>query len=130
MKSLITSLTISFTVLFVGCGTPSVQQSSAANNSKFVALGSLGSQTVQCTALQETTLPDGRLQVRANILNRVNKRVDLQVNCIFKDDQGFSTGDETPFQTLILDETAQTTVTFTSLNNKAKSYTVRVRLSR
>jgi len=90
----------------------------------------LGSQTVQCTALQETTLPDGRLQVRANILNRVNKRVDLQVNCVFKDEQGFSTGDETPFQTLILDETAQNTVTFISLNNKAKSYTVRVRLSR
>ena len=130
MKNLITSLTASLTVLFVGCGTPSVQQSSIANSSKFVALGSLGSQTVQCTALQETTLPDGRLQVRANILNRVNKRVDLQVNCVFKDDQGFSTGDETPFQTLILDETAQDTVTFTSLNNKAKSYTVRVRLSR
>ena len=130
MKNLITSLTASFSVLFVGCGTPSVQQSSIANSSKFVALGSLGSQTVQCTALQETTLPDGRLQVRANILNRVNKRVDLQVNCVFKDDQGFSTGDETPFQTLILDETAQDTVTFTSLNNKAKSYTVRVRLSR
>ena len=130
MKNLITSLTASLTVLFVGCGTPSVQQSSIANSSKFVALGSLGSQTVQCTALQETTLPDGRLQVRANILNRVNKRVDLQINCVFKDDQGFSTGDETPFQTLILDETAQDTVTFTSLNNKAKSYTVRVRLSR
>ena len=130
MNNLITSLTVSLTVLFVGCGTPAVQQSSISNNSKFVALGSLGSQTVQCTALQEITLPDGRLQVRANILNRVNKRVDLQVNCVFKDDQGFSTGDETPFQTLILDETAQTTVTFTSLNNKAKSYTVRVRLSR
>jgi uncharacterized protein YcfL len=130
MNNLITSLTVSLTVLFVGCGTPAVQQSSISNNSKFVALGSLGSQTVQCTALQEITLLDGRLQVRANILNRVNKRVDLQVNCVFKDDQGFSTGDETPFQTLILDETAQTTVTFTSLNNKAKSYTVRVRLSR
>ena len=130
MKNLITSLTISLTILFVGCGTPTVQQSATANSSKFVALGSLGSQTVQCTALQETTLPDGRLQVRANILNRVNKRMDLQVNCVFKDEQGFSTGDETPFQTLILDETAQNTVTFISLNNKAKSYTVRVRLSR
>ena len=75
-------------------------------------------------------LPDGRLQVRANILNLVNKRVDLQINCLFKDEQGFSTGDETPFQTLILDETAQETITFTSLNTKAKNYTVRVRLAR
>ena len=130
MKNLFTCLIASLSILFAGCGTPSVQQSAIANNSKFVALGSLGSQTVNCTALQETILPDGRLQVRANILNRVNKRVDLQVNCVFKDEQGFSTGDETPFQTLILDETAQDTVTFTSLNDKAKNYTVRVRLAR
>ena len=68
--------------------------------------------------------------MRANILNLVNKRVDLQINCIFKDAQGFSTDDETPFQTLILDETAQETITFTSLNTKAKDYTVRVRLAR
>ena len=129
MKNLFTCLIASLTILFAGCGTPSVQQSAIANNSKFVALGSLGSQTVKCTALQEI-LPDGRLQVRANILNRINKRVDLQVNCVFKDEQGFSTGDETPFQTLILDETAQDTVTFTSLNDKAKNYTVRVRLAR
>ena len=64
------------------------------------------------------------------VLNRANKRLDLQVNCIFKDEQGFATGDETPFRTLILDETAQETVLFTSLNPKAKNYTVRVRLSR
>ena len=85
---------------------------------------------MQCTALQETVLPDGRLQVRANILNRANKRLDLQVNCIFKDEQGFATGDETPFRTLNHDETAQETVLFTSLNPQAKNYTVRVRLSR
>ena len=127
MKHLLT-LTAALTLL--GCGTPSVTQSVQANNSKFVALGSLGSQLVQCTALQETVLPDGRLQVSANILNRANKRLDLQVNCIFKDEQGFGTGDETPFRTLILDETAQETVLFTSPNPKAKNYTVRVRLAR
>ena len=130
MKNLFTSLNVSLTILFAGCGTPSVQQSAIANSSKFVALGSLGNQTVKCTALQETILPDGRLQVRANILNLVNKRVDLQVNCIFKDEQGFSTGDETPFQTMILDETAHETITFTSLNTKAKDYTVRARRAR
>ena len=127
MKHLLT-LTAALTLL--GCGTTSVTQSVQANNSKFVALGSLGSQLVQCTALQETVLPDGRLQVSANILNRANKRLDLQVNCIFKDEQGFGTGDETPFRTLVLDETAQETVLFTSLNPKAKNYTVRVRLAR
>ena len=117
-------------IMLNGCGAPTAAQSTISNNSKFVALGSLGSRIVQCTALQENTLPDGRLEVRANILNLVNKRVDLQINCIFKDAQGFSTGDETPFQTMILDETAQETITFTSLNTKAKDYTVRARLAR
>ena len=129
MKKIFT-LFACLTILLNGCGAPTARQSAISNNSKFVPLSSLVSRTVQCTALQENTLPDGRLEVRANILNLVNKRVDLQINCIFKDAQGFSTGDETPFQTLILDETAQETITFTSLNTKAKDYTVRVRLAR
>ena len=129
MKKILT-LSACLAILLSGCGAPTVRQSAISNNSKFVALGSLGNRIVQCTALQENTLPDGRLEVRANILNLVNKRVDLQINCIFKDAQGFSTDDETPFQTLILDETAQETITFTSLNTKAKDYTVRVRLAR
>ena len=129
MKNIL-PLSACLAILLNGCGAPTARQSTISNNSKFVALGSLGSRIVQCTALQENTLPDGRLEVRANILNLVNKRVDLQINCIFKDAQGFSTGDETPFQTLILDETAQETITFTSLNTKAKDYTVRVRLAR
>ena len=128
MKKTLT-LSACLAILLNGCGAPTATQSAISNNSKFVALGSLGSRIVQCTALQENTLPDGRLEVRANILNLVNKRVDLQINCIFKDAQGFSTDDETPFQTLILDETAQETITFTSLNTKAKDYTVRVRLA-
>ena len=129
MKNILT-LSACLAILLNGCGAPTARQSAISNNSKFVALGSLGSRIVQCTALQENTLPDGRLEVRANILNLVNKRVDLQINCIFKDAQGFSTGDETPFQTLTLDETAQETITFISLNTKAKDYTVRVRLAR
>jgi uncharacterized protein YcfL len=129
MKKTLT-LSACLVILLNGCGAPTATQSAISNNSKFVALGSLGSRIVQCTALQENTLPDGRLEVRANILNLVNKRVDLQINCIFKNAQGFSTDDETPFQTLILDETAQETITFTSLNTKAKDYTVRVRLAR
>ena len=122
-------LTVSACAIIIGCGTPVAQQSATANNSKFVALGTLGARTVRCTAMQETQLPDGRMQVRANILNLINKRVDLQISCAFKDEQGFAI-DTTPFQTLILDETAQETVEFISLNAKAKDYTVRVRLAR
>ena len=129
MKKFLT-LSACLAILFNGCGAPTASQSTIANNSNFVALGSFGSRIVKCTKLQKNELPDGRLRVRADILNLVNKRVDLQVDCIFKDAQGFSTGDETPFQTLILDETAQETITFTSLNTMARDYTVRVRIAR
>jgi hypothetical protein len=54
----------------------------------------------------------------------------LQVNAVFKDEKGFSTGDETPFQTLILAENSTEAVRFTAMNTLAKKYTIRVRQAR
>jgi uncharacterized protein YcfL len=75
-------------------------------------------------------LDDGRLEVTAQLRNRENRRIEVQVNCVFKDVNGVSTGDETPFQTLILTENATEQVKFTSMNNKAARYTIRVRQAR
>ena len=119
---------VAATLLMAGCaGSP--DQYARANQGKFVVLGPLAANAVHCTALQETTQPDGRLQVKANVQNRINKRIQVQIRCVFKDAQGFSV-DETPFQTLILDEYAQETVPFTSLSNRVKDYTIQVRLTR
>jgi hypothetical protein len=85
--------------------------------------------SISCTALQETTLADGRLQVAANVRNLETRRLQVQINCAFKDAQGFVL-DETPYETLILTENGTETVTFISLNNKAKRYTVHVRQAR
>jgi hypothetical protein len=85
---------------------------------------------VTCTGLQEITLPDGRLEVVANVKNRENRRLEVQVNCVFKDASGFSSGDETPWQTLILSEYATEAVRFTAMNGQARLYTVRVRQAR
>lgn len=125
-------LLITVLVLGVGCATGggSAGGTTPKANAKFQALGGLAANAVTCSALKETLQSDGRLEVRANVHNRMSKRIQVQVNCVFKDADGFSTGDETPFQSLILDERGQQTVTFTSLNNKAKDYTVQVRLQR
>lgn len=96
---------------------------------KFVLLDAGAQQSVSCPGLQETTLPDGRLQVVAKVRNRENRRIQVQINCEFKDAQGFPI-DSTPFQTLILTENATEGVPFTSLNAKAKDYTIRVRQAR
>jgi len=100
------------------------------NTDKFVLLDKTAQNYVTCTGLQERILGDGRLEVVANVKNRDNRRLQVQANCVFKDDQGFSTGDETPFQTLILAENSTEAVHFTAMNALAKKYTIRVRQAR
>ncbi len=86
--------------------------------------------SVTCSGVQEQTLPDGRLQVVAHLRNRENRRIEVQANCVFKDGNGFSTGDETPFTMVILTENGTEDVRFVSMNNLAKKYTIRVRQAR
>ncbi len=100
------------------------------NTEKFVLLDQPAQYSVTCTGLQQSTLADGRLEVVANVKNRESRRLQVQINCVFKDEQGFSTGDETPWQTLILSENSTEAVRFTAMNPLAKKYTVRVRQAR
>ncbi len=74
-----------------------------------------------------TILSDGRLRAQANLKNRESRRIQVQVQCVFKDEQGFATGDESPWVTLILTENATEAVEFTSMNTQARKYTFRVR---
>ena len=98
------------------------------NHEVVVLLDSRVQYSVTCPGIQERATPDGRLEVSAQIRNRESRRLQLQINCVFKDDQGFPTeGDETPFRTLILSENSQETASFSSLNNKAKHFTIRIR---
>jgi uncharacterized protein YcfL len=100
------------------------------NSDRFVLLDQPAQNSVTCTGLQEIPLADGRLEVVANVKNRENRRIEVQINCVFKDAQGFSTGDETPWQTLVLSEFATEAVRFTAMNTQGKKYTVRVRQAR
>lgn len=100
------------------------------NTERFVLLDKVAQHSVTCTGLQERPLADGRLEVVANVKNRESRRIQVQINCVFKDDQGFATGDETPWQTLILSEYATEAVRFTAMNPLARKYTVRVRQAR
>lgn len=107
---------------------PQQSRTPALENKEPVVLLDPGVQySITCTGVQERTLPDGRLEVIAQIRNRENRRIEVQVNCVFKDQNGFTTGDETPFQPLILTENATEQVVFTSLNDLARKYTIRVR---
>jgi hypothetical protein len=77
----------------------------------------------------QRTLEDGRLEVVVGLRNRENRRLEVQADCVFKDEAGVVT-DEAPFQAVILTENATEQVKFVSLNALAKKYTVRVRQAR
>ncbi len=139
MKTLFSS-TLAFAALAAflsGCANPetgayrpqNTTKFNTEDREKFVLLDAGTQQSVTPTGIQETVLPDGRLQVVAKVRNRENRRIQVQINCEFKDAQGFPI-DSTPFQTLILTENATEGVPFTSMNAKAKDYTFRVRQAR
>ena len=133
---LVTAITAA--LLVTGCSTydkgPYLPQTSKTpayeNSERFVLLDPGAQHSITCTGLHEATLTDGRLEVTAQIRNRENRRIEVQANCVFKDGNGVSTGDDTPFQTVILTENATEQVKFTSSNAAAKKYTVRVRQAR
>jgi hypothetical protein len=125
-------------LLVAGCSThdkgpylPEWSQTPAYENREPVVLLDPGVQySVTYTGVQEQTLPDGRLQVVVHLRNRENRRIEVQANCVFKDQNYFLTGDETPFQMVVLTENATQDVIFTSMNDRAKKFTVRVRQAR
>ena len=100
------------------------------NTEKFVLLDKPTQVSVTCTGLQERLLPDGRLEVVANVKNREARRIQVQIQCVFKDEQRVSTGYETAWQTLILAENSTEAVRFTAMNAQAKTYEIRVRQAR
>jgi Protein of unknown function (DUF1425) len=124
-------------VLLPGCKTHDTgafrPQNTMVNNledsAPFVLFDKGAQHSVTCDGLQQQRLPDGRLQIGANVRNRENRRIQVQINCVFKDGQGFVVED-TPFKNLILDENAQEGVQFVSMNDKAQRYTIRVRQAR
>ena len=128
-------------VLFSGCASSEGEHDHGAylpvnttvndveNSAGFVLLSPGAQYSITCPAIQETHLPDGRLKIVANIRNRENRRLQVQANCVFKDAQGFPV-EETPFRNVFLDENAQESATFLSMNDKPASYTIRIREAR
>jgi uncharacterized protein YcfL len=137
MKHLLLLSAAAAVLTFAGCKTPpgpftaqDTTKYTLENTESFVLMDKPTQVSVTCTGLQQRVNNDGRLEVVANVKNRENRRIQVQVSCMFKDDSGFSTGDETPWQNLILGENATEAVRFTAMNTQAKKYTVRVRQAR
>src|SRR5882762_5309512 len=70
---------------------------------KFVLMDPDLQQAVTCMGLKETPLSDGRLQVDAQVRNRENRRLQVQIQCEFKDALGFAI-ESSPWENLTLTE--------------------------
>jgi hypothetical protein len=135
MKALIVSASLAL-VFLAGCAATHHEGSATPvyttkfdteNTSQYALMGPRVQRSITFAGTQTRVLDDGRLQVITNVRNRENRRLEVQISCVFKDEQNFSTGDETPWQPLILTENVQEAVNFTSMNNRAKNFTIRVR---
>lgn len=100
------------------------------NREHFVAMNFRAQRSVTASGIMSRPLDDGRLEVAANLRNRLDRPIQVQVQCVFKELGGFTSGDETPWQTLLLTENGQEGVRFVSMNDKAKDFTIRVREAR
>jgi hypothetical protein len=139
-KSLLPLLAVSGALLLgAGCASdqdqgpylPQNTRGPAYENKEPVVLMDPGVQySVTCTGINEATLPDGRLQVIAHLRNRENRRIEVQASCVFRNQNGFSEGDASPYVMVILTENGTEDVTFVSGNNLARKYTIRVRQAR
>lgn len=131
-------LVVAVGILLTGCGSvpttsseeTSVGEAVAPTDETFVALNKVAAEAVECGAFFTRTLPDGRLEVAVNLRNLSDKTLRLKANCVFKNGQGFSIKDETPFRTIELAAGAIETVRFTATNPAAKRFTVRVGTTR
>ncbi len=103
---------------------------SVENTDKFVPLDAASQTWVSCTGLQERTAADGRLEVVADVKNRVQAYVVVQIQCVFQDDQGNSTGEFTPWRIVNLPVDSTEAVRFEAPTPAMKRYTIRVRAIR
>jgi uncharacterized protein YcfL len=100
------------------------------NTDQFSALDPATEAAVSCTGLQERMLGDGRLEVVANVKNRGNQPVTVDIRCLFLDDRGVTSEVEAPWKPLALEPDATEVVRFTSADATAKKYAIRVRGAR
>src|ERR1700722_4184941 len=125
-------------VVFTGCETTPIDHGAyvplnttvndVENHEPVVLLDRRVQTSVTCSGIYQKTLPDGRMDIVANIRNREERRIQVQISCMFKDDMGAPTeGEEAPFRDLILTENAQEAVHFVSMNEKARRFTIRIR---
>jgi uncharacterized protein YcfL len=70
---------------------------------------------------------DGRLIVKAKLLNKLSKDLRVQFQTIFKDKDGYPTGDETNWELVVVPHNAYYYYEAKAMNTKSQKYVTRCR---
>ena len=77
---------------------------------------------------QKTELTeDNRLKVYCEIRNMKNEMLRLQIQTVFRDEQGFQLGDDTNWELILIPSYTTYAYKTAAFNPKAKDYTIRIR---
>lgn len=71
--------------------------------------------------------PDGRIQVQSKILNKTNKVMKILVQTVFNDESGYPV-DQSNFELAVIPASAYHYYRAESLNDKARSFVIRIKL--
>lgn len=70
---------------------------------------------------------DGRLVVKAKLFNKLSENLRVQFQTIFKDKDGYPTGDETNWELVVIPHNAYYYYEVTAMNTRAQKYVTRCR---
>lgn len=77
---------------------------------------------------QKTELTeDNRLKVYCEIRNMKEKMLKVQIQTVFRDEQGFQIGDDTNWELILIPGYATYAYKTAAFSSKAKDYTIRIR---
>lgn len=97
------------------------------NDGSVVALDEAAWKLVAVKNLASDRTTDGRLHVRVELSNQSDKDLPVQLQILFRDAKGQITGEDTPFQMVVLPGGAVKLHEVTSLRTDAAAYTVQVK---
>ena len=134
-KILFTLSLVTVLTLIVGCSTegpfvPAGKSPSTELENTTVVLDEEISKSIAVDNQSAERTPQGKLKTLSNIRNRTNHDFAIQVQTVFRDAAGFSKGDETSWETIVLTANETRTISATSTNRKAERFTLRIRMVR
>jgi hypothetical protein len=127
--------TVLFGLLISGCAPhrgekPFWGHEYTENNETLVVLDSGLASRLRLVDEATDKTADSRLIVKAKLMNRLEKTMRIQVQTVFKDAKGFSTGDETNWELIIIPAKAYYYYEVKAMNAKAAGYVIRCRYAK